>query len=91
MTERSGYFVEVKQTVDLWPHPAVLTRNTQLNPRYELNEMSKQKGIAAALEATRAVQEVVNSTVAESKEKLASEEGMSQRNIRKVLASIERI
>ena len=35
--------------------------------------MSKQKGIAAALAATRAVQEVVNSTVAESKEKLASE------------------
>ena len=57
----------------------------------KLNEMSKQKGIAAALEATRAVQEVVNSTVAESKEKLASEEGMSQRDMRKVLASIERI
>ena len=57
----------------------------------KLNEMSKQKGIAAALEATRAVQEVVNSTVAESKEKLASEEGMSQRDMRKVLASIEQI
>ena len=57
----------------------------------KLNEMSKQKGIAAALAAARAVQEVVNSTVAESKEKLASEEGMSQRDMRKVLASIEQI